>query len=131
MKKLIIACLILPLMGCVSMQQTNQRINAWQNVTLTDLINSWGVPTKEQVIAKKKFYIWNNTSSGSSPAIGLSAGSFGGRGGISISTIFGGNRDENFCSRVVEVDADNNVTSVKWNGRPKLCYDLTPERIVN
>ena len=126
---LIMIVLIVSLAGCITMEQTNQRVNAWQNVTLSDLINSWGVPTKEQVIAERKYYIWNNASNDSSPTIGLSAGSYGGHGGISIGTLLGGNTEENFCSRVVEVDADDKIQSIKWNGKPKLCYELTPERL--
>ena len=131
MKKLIIAFFILLLMGCVSMTQVNQRINDWENISLSDLINSWGVPTKQQVIAERTFYIWNNISNDNSPTVGLSAGSFGGHGGISLGTVFGGNAEENFCSRVVEVDKEDNIKSIKWNGKPKLCYESTPERLDN
>lgn len=124
----LIICLLL-LGGCVTTQQAEQRISAWDNVTLSDLINSWGIPTKEQLIAERKFYIWNDKDNQNIPAIALSAGRFGGRGGISISTLFGGRYEENFCSRVVEVDSDENVITIQWTGDPGLCYELTPKRL--
>jgi len=129
MKKLLLILTVLFLNGCVTTKQVDERISAWDNVTLTDLINAWGVPSKEQVIADRKFYIWNSKGTSNSPAIGISAGSFGGRGGISLSTLFGGGREENFCSRVVEVDADERVKNIQWTGKPSLCFDMIPERI--
>ena len=121
------------LSGCISMEQANNRINAWENVTLTDLINAWGVPSKEQKIDGRKFYIWNNKDLDRSPTIGVSAGSFGGHGGISISSLFGGGTEENFCSRVVEIDVNANgketIKTIQWTGKPKLCYELTPEKL--
>jgi len=129
MKKLFFLITLTILSGCVTSQQAEQRINAWDNVNLTDLINAWGVPSKEQEIAGRKFYIWNAKDNSSSPAISVSAGSFGGRGGISISTLFGGGAEENFCSRVVEVDVQQQVITIQWTGEPKLCYELTPERL--
>ncbi len=129
MKAIIVLFMTVILTGCVSMEQTNQRINAWDNVSLTDLFNSWGVPTKEQRIAERKFYIWNSKDSSNTPTIGVSLGSYGGHGGISVSSLFGGGREENFCSRVVEVDAEEQIKSIQWTGEPKLCYDLTPVRL--
>jgi len=127
--KLFILMLTFLLAGCVSMKQAEQRISAWDNVTLTDLINAWGIPSKEQEIANRKFYIWNDKNNSNTPTIGISAGSFGGRGGISISTLFGGGEEENFCSRVVEVDLEQKVKAIQWTGDPTLCYELTPQRL--
>jgi len=128
MKKLILLTTLLVIGGCVTSQQANERINAWDSVTLNDLITAWGLPTKTQVISERKFYIWNNKDTSASPAIGLSAGSFGRRGGISIGTLFGGGSEEDFCSRVVEVDAGEQIKSIKWSGNPELCFELTPKK---
>jgi len=128
MKKILFVLTALMLSGCVTMEQANERITAWDNVTLVDLITAWGLPGKEQVIADRKFYVWNNKDNSNSPAIGISAGSFGGRGGISIGTLFGGGSEENFCSRVVEVDESEQIKTIQWTGNPKLCFDLTPKR---
>jgi len=128
MKKILFVLTALMLSGCVTMEQANERITAWDNVTLADLITAWGLPGKEQVIADRKFYVWNNKDNSNSPAIGISAGSFGGRGGISIGTLFGGGSEENFCSRVVEVDESEQIKTIQWTGNPKLCFDLTPKR---
>lgn len=118
------------LAGCISSQQANQRITAWDTVSLSDLVNAWGVPSKEQQIASRKFYIWNNKDNSTTPAIGISAGSFGGHGGISISTLLAGGNEENFCSRVVEVNEQGQVIDIQWSGKPGLCFELTPERLI-
>ncbi len=128
MKKILFILTIILLSGCVSKKQVDQKISAWDNVTLTDLISAWGLPGKEQVIAGRKFYVWNNKDNSNSPAIGISAGSFGGRGGISIGTLFGGGSEENFCSRVVEVGDNDQIIDIQWTGNPKLCLEMTPER---
>ena len=128
MKKLYIFLLAIVLGGCVTTEQADKRISAWDDVQLTDLFNAWGLPSKEQEIAGRKFYVWNAKNNSSVPAIGISVGSFGGSGGISISTLLGGSSGEDFCSRVVEVDAEENIKTIQWTGDPKLCLELTPER---
>ena len=117
------------LTGCISTSQVNERVGAWENVNLADLINSWGVPTKEHEIAGRKFYVWNNKDNSSSPTFGVSVGSHGGHSGISISSLFGGDTEENICSRVVEVDMEDKILSINWTGKPSLCYELTPQKI--
>lgn len=129
MRMNVILCLLFILSGCVTIEQVDQRVSAWNNVTLTDLINSWGVPTKDQSIAGRKFYSWNNKANSSNPTIGLSFGSRGGHSGVSVSTLFGGDMEENMCSRVVEVDENEQVKSIQWSGEPELCFEVTPERL--
>jgi len=118
------------LTSCVSVKQADDRILAWNSAeTLQEIIDAWGIPNKSKVIAEHKYYIWNARAESRSPTMGVSVGSFGGHGGISIGTILGGDAEQNICSRVVEVDADNNVKSVQWTGDAKLCRDLTPEKL--
>ena len=117
------------LTGCITTSQVNERVSAWEDVTLSDLINSWGVPTKQQEITGRLFYVWNNKDNSSSPTFGVSVGSHGGHGGISISSLFGGDTEENICSRVVEVDIEDKILSINWTGKPSLCYELTPQKI--
>ncbi len=130
MKKILFLMLFIPLTACVSTKQADQRILAWNNnITLQELINAWGIPSKSRTIAERKYYIWNAQGSSSSTSVGISMGSYGGHGGISLGTILGGDVEQHICSRVAEVDAEENVVSVQWTGDAKLCYDLTPERL--
>ena len=129
MKKILLLSVTLLLSGCISSSQVNERISAWDNVALNDLINAWGVPTKTQVIAQRKFHVWNSKADANSPAFGISVGSHGRHSGISISSLFGGDNQENVCSRVVEVDGADNILSITWTGDKTLCYELTPEKI--
>ena len=128
MRLMIIAISIAMLAGCVTTQQANERIYAWKDVTLDDLITAWGVPKREQEIAGRKFYVWSDKDTSTSPAISVSTGSYGSRGGISIGTLFGGGSEDDFCSRVAEVDEVGKVKNIQWSGDASLCYDLTPEK---
>ena len=129
MKYLLTALIALSLTACVSMQDADTRVQAWKNTQLNTLIKAWGLPDKEQVIANRKFYVWNTLADSSSPTIGISVGTGGRRGGISLGTILGGDSEQNYCSRVVEVDANDNIIGIQWNGDPSLCFDVTPELI--
>ena len=117
------------LTGCISTSQVNEHLGAWENVNIADLISSWGIPTKQQEIAGRKFYVWNNKENSSLPTFGVSVGSHGGNSGISINSLFGGDTEENICSRVVEVDMADKILSINWTGKPSLCYELTPQKI--
>jgi len=117
------------LTGCITTSQVNDRVGAWEAMDLADLVNSWGVPTKQQEIADRKFYVWNNKDNSSSPTFGVSVGSGGRHSSISMSSFFGGDSEENICSRVVEVDMEDKILGIHWTGKPSLCYELTPEKI--
>lgn len=130
MKHLFIIVLMFTLSACVTLEDADKRVQAWKNTELNTLIKAWGLPDKEQVISQRKFYVWNSLADSNSPSIGISVGTGGRHGGISLGTILGGNTEQNFCSRVVEVDANDNIIGIQWNGDPAVCYDVTPELIV-
>lgn len=130
MKYILIIILALTLTACVTMQQADARVQAWQETTLDTLIKAWGLPDKEQTIASRKFYVWNSLDDSTSPTVGISLGTGGRHGGISLGTLLGGDSEQNYCSRVVEVDANDNIIGIQWNGEPSLCYEVTPELMV-
>lgn len=127
MKHLLMLVLLALLTGCVTMQEADARVQAWNKTELNTLIKAWGLPDKEQVIGQRKFYVWNSLDNSNNPTIGISLGTGGRRGGISLGTILGGDAEQNYCSRVVEVDANENIIGIQWNGEPSLCYEVTPE----
>ena len=129
MRILFSSIFLLTLTACVSMQEADNRVLAWQTTNLDTLIQAWGLPDKEQVIASRKFYVWNSLDNSTGPTIGVSVGTGGRRGGISLGTLLGGDSEQNYCSRVVEVDANDNIVGIQWNGDPALCYEVTPELI--
>ena len=119
------------LSGCVTMKQVDERIAPWRTATVQQLIDAWGVPTKEQKVASRHYLIWNNYEVDSGVDVGISVGGTIGRNAaINLSTLFGGSAEEDVCSRVVEIDAEENILGIQWNGAPSTCFDVTPVRQV-
>ena len=125
--RLVTVCLITAMLtGCVTSQQINEKITPWQTSQLVQLLDSWGPPTKQQTVAGRNYLIWNDTETSSSPDFGISIGIGGSRGGISINQLFAGSQEENFCSRVVEIDDTDQILGIHWSGKPSVCFDVTP-----
>lgn len=116
------------LSGCVSLKQADERILAWQSSNLDDLIQAWGLPTKEVTVASRNYLVWNNEKQSSDVGVGITLGTGGRHGGISLTTLLGGDAEQNMCSRVVEIDEERNILGIQWNGEPSLCFDVTPEK---
>ena len=117
---------LLLLGGCVTSQQMTEKMTPWKSSQLTQFLDSWGPPTRQQTVAGRNYLIWNNTETSSSPDFGISIGIGGSRGGISINQLFAGSEEENFCSRVVEIDAAEQILGIHWSGKPSVCFDVTP-----
>ncbi len=127
---IISACICVLLPACVTTQQVEERITPWRKANLEQLIQAWGIPTKEQKVADRHYLIWNDYEQESGVDVGISVGGAIGRNaGLSISTLLGGNAEENVCSRVVEIDAEQNILGIQWNGAPSVCFDVTPSRV--
>jgi hypothetical protein len=104
-----------------------ERISPWKTSQLSALLDSWGPPTRQQQVAGRNYLIWNNTETSSSPNVGISIGIGGSRGGISLNQLFAGSDEENFCSRVVEINDADQIIGIQWSGKPSVCFDVTPE----
>ena len=130
MKRLVLLLLVtLTIAGCVTTAKMDERMTPWREASLQQIIDAWGVPTKEQKVGDRHFLIWNNISKDSGVDIGISlGGAIGRNAGISISTLLGGSAEENVCSRVVEIDAEQKILGITWNGEPSTCFDVTPAR---
>lgn len=126
---LLMSSIALLLSGCVTTQQVDERISPWQTAKLQQLLDAWGVPTREQKVANRHYLIWNDYQQDSGVDVGISVGgSIGRNAGISLSTLFGGTEEDNVCSRVVEIDEQQNILGIQWNGEPSTCFDVTPEK---
>lgn len=132
MKQLILVSLAFAaLTGCVSMAKMDERMEPWQTASLQQIIDAWGPPTKEQTVGERIFLIWNDASQDSGFNIGISiGGSVGRNAGVNLSTLIPGTNEESVCSRVVEIDSEQNILGVSWNGEPSTCFDVTPARKV-
>ena len=125
----IIVGVTLLLSGCVTSQQVDDRITPWRGASLQQLLDAWGVPTREQKVANRHYLIWNNYQEDSGVDVGISVGgSIGRNAGISLSTLLGGNAEDSVCSRVVEIDEQQNILGIQWNGEPSTCFDVIPEK---
>lgn len=130
MQRLILTALfIMALSGCVSAVKMDERMQPWQTASLKQILDAWGPPTREQTVGERIFLIWNDESHDSGVNIGISVGGAIGRNaGIGVSTLIPGSNEQSVCSRVVEIDSEQTVYSVKWNGEPSTCFDVTPAR---
>ena len=121
--------LSLLLSACVTSQQVDERITPWRGASLQQILDAWGVPTREQKVGNRHYLIWNDYQQDGGVDVGISVGGAIGRNaGISLSTLLGGTAEDNVCSRVVEIDEQQNILGIQWNGEPSTCFDVTPEK---
>ena len=118
MKKLILTILLMTLIPTVSFaigtKDTMKRImDSWIGVNLETVIEHWGYPTQEKIIAGKKLYYWINRS------YEVSGNQY---------VVYGG---ESSCNRILEVDKNNNVIKWQWEGNSCPATYFTGKKFVN
>ena len=127
-----LVALCLYLTGCTSIPiaQVNDRINAWQNSDIEQLIKYWGVPTKKQEISGNFYAEWlNKESSPGNTAISIGSGSHSRHSSIGFGlTLFDLGGSDDVCSRIVTYDKNGLVTDISWKGTQDYCYQITPDR---
>ena len=130
MKQLIlVASVSILITGCVTVAKVNDRIQPWETASLQQIIDAWGPPTKEQTVGTRIFLVWNDVAQESGIDIGISiGGSISRNAGVSLSTLLPGATEENVCSRVIEIDSEQTILGVSWNGDPSTCFNVIPAR---
>ncbi|EKE76670.1 hypothetical protein B3C1_03715 [Gallaecimonas xiamenensis 3-C-1] len=118
---------VLALAACTSVppEGVDARMQRWQGYPVEALMDKWGVPAQTTKVEGQDWLIYRDSRSSSKPSIGVGVG--GGSGNVfgSIGTVFGGGRSSDGCTRQVVV-ADGKVAQIRWQGDPKLCWELTP-----
>lgn len=118
MKKLLLVIFILTIYptvaSAIGTKDTMKRImDSWIGENLETVIEHWGYPTDEKTIAGKKLYYWT-----------ISSYSVTGN----QSYVYGG---EATCSRILEVDKNNNVIKWQWSGNSCPITYFTGKKFVN
>lgn len=118
MKKLLLVVFILTIYptvaSAIETKDTMKRImDSWIGENLETVIEHWGYPTDEKTIAGKKLYYWT-----------ISSYSVTGN----QSYVYGG---EATCSRILEVDKNNNVIKWQWSGNSCPITYFTGKKFVN
>ncbi len=127
-----IIILYLSLTACTSIpiEQVNNRIDAWNNTNIKQLIKYWGVPTKQQEISGIYYAEWlNKESSPGNTAISIGSGSHSRHSSIGFGlTLFDLGGTDDVCSRIVTYDKNDTVTDISWKGTQNYCFEITPDR---
>lgn len=111
---LLIVILIQPMSFAFGAKKTMGNImDSWVGENIETVIEHWGYPTDEKIIAGKKLYYWT-----------VSSYSVTGN----QSYVYGG---EATCSRILEVDKNNNVIKWQWSGNSCPITYFTGKKFVN
>lgn len=125
-----ILCLGLAACTSIPITQVNDRIHAWKNANIEQLIKYWGVPTKKQEISGNYYAEWlNKESTPGNTAISIGSGSHSRHSSIGFGlTLFDLGGTDDVCSRIVTYDKNGSVTDISWKGTQNYCYQITPDR---
>lgn len=87
-------------------------LNSWLNYPLDSVINSWGFPDEEKIIANRHIYIWKKAWSQYIPQYTTSD--------FYSTTVHsrtsGGYSINYFCQRTLEVNSKNEIIFGEWKG---------------
>jgi len=132
MRKLIFI-LILGLTACtnIPVNQVNDRLQAWKNTNIDELIKYWGVPSRQQQVAGKWHAEWiNEEHSSGNTALSVGSRSFGRRSSFGFGlTLFELGGSDDACSRLVTYSENGDIAEISWKGSKNYCYEITPDRL--
>jgi len=130
MKKFILL-LLFSLTACssVPLQQVDDRLQAWKQSDITQIIKYWGIPTKKHEINGKFYAEWLNKESGdSNTAVSIGTGTRSGHTSIGLGlTLFEFGGTDDVCSRTVTYSKDGSIIEISWKGTKNFCYEITPD----
>ena len=91
-------------------------IESWIGENINTVINQWGFPSEEKVIAGRKIYVWRDNKTIDMPSD--TSGTINHYGNTSYyqGTTFGGQSINAYCNRILEVDKSEKVISGTWEG---------------
>jgi len=110
--------------------QVDDRIFAWKEASIDQLIKYWGLPTKQHKINGRVYAEWVNQQNDSgNTAISVGADHLSSRTSVGFGvTLFDLGQSNDVCSRTVEYDELGVVLDINWNGNQDYCFNLTPDR---
>ena len=118
-RKLFIVFLFILLSLPVSANTENfmdKALNSWVGYNINDIINSWGFPVEEKIIANRHIYIWNKAWSQHVPQrTHCNVTPYYYNSSVTTYTT-GGYTVNYYCNKTIEVDSKNNIISLYWEG---------------
>ncbi|WKE63985.1 hypothetical protein PVT67_09765 [Gallaecimonas kandeliae] len=127
-KLLLLPLLVLGACSTVPPEGVDARMRQWQGYTAEALMDKWGVPAQTTKVEDQDWLIYRDSRSSHRPAVSVGVG--GGSGHVfgSIGTLFGGGAKVDGCVRQVQL-LNGKVAQIRWQGDPKLCWELTPSPV--
>lgn len=123
---------LLFLSGCssVPVKQVDDRIQLWKTSSIDEIIEYWGLPSKQQQVNNKNYAEWlNKESEPGNAAVSINTGSFSRHSAIGIGlTLFELGGSDDICSRVITYLDSGEVLEISWKGSQNYCYELTPDK---
>lgn len=107
--------------GCASTALMNGIMQSWQGTYIDEVIQRWGYPDEERVIAGKRLLYWDRSVQLALPATATTQGTLirTGPGTASYSgqtSVTGGGSSTWSCIRILEIDASSRVVGWQWGG---------------
>jgi len=129
-KLLIIVSLFLSACSSIPQTQVDDRIFAWKDASIDELIKYWGLPTKQHKINGRFYAEWvNQQDESGNAAVSIGSSRLSSRTSVGFGvTLFDLGMSNDVCSRTVEYDDLGVVIDINWNGNQVYCFNLTPER---
>ncbi len=129
-KLLILMSLFLSACSSIPQNQVDERLLAWKNTSIDEIIKYWGLPTKQNKINGRYYAEWvNQQRDQGNTSVSIGTGHLSSRSSVGFGvTLFdlGGSND--VCSRSVEYNEVGLVLEINWNGNQDYCFSLTPDR---
>jgi len=113
----------------IQLQEVDDRLQAWKQNDITQIIKYWGIPTKQHEINGKFYAEWLNKESGdSNTAVSIGTGTRSRHTSIGLGlTLFEFGGTDDVCSRTVTYSEDGSIIEISWKGTKDFCYEITPD----
>lgn len=106
--------LVQPMSFAVGTKSTmNKVMNSWSGEHIDLVIAKWGYPTKENIVAGHKLYIWDSGSAITENSWGTAL------------------LEQQSCTRTFEVDDNNRIINWQWAGVNSPALYFTSKKWVN
>ena len=135
MKKILISIFILMFAACahaVIGDFMDKCMASWVGYHIDSVISSWGYPDDEKTVANRHIFIWEQSELVSTSSTQTTVVNKDKKGKTTVDTFsYGGNLEQMYCKRVLEVDSNNIVTKYQWNGNNCPLFYIAGRKWVN
>lgn len=95
----------------------DKALSSWIGYPIKSIIDSWGYPDSQQTIAGQNIYIWEDRTTMQDSTYEKSYVKKDSKGRTYVeSQTSGGGTTEFYCRKIIEVDANDNISGYKYKG---------------